>query len=116
MATVLSCINEGSDWAAAVVFGLAVHWRLYPVIYALPIALSLASRIDTRQDDRRNPGGDSSVAELRGGIRRTLRGLLSVRVVGLGVISASIVLGLGLLFFQLYGWEFVQVQALSMIV
>lgn len=50
------------------------------------------------------------MAEPRRGLQQTLRGLLSVRVVGVGAISASVVLGLGLLFFQLYGWEFVQVQ------
>ena len=30
-------------WAAAA-FGLVVHWRIYPVIYALPILLFLPSR------------------------------------------------------------------------
>ena len=30
-------------WAAAA-FGLVVHWRIYPVIYALPIWLYLPSR------------------------------------------------------------------------
>jgi len=75
---------------AACLFGLAVHIRLYPVIYIVPIMLSLG----------RKEG------------RRGLRCLTNKALVHLAVISGGVVLVLTMAFYLAYGFEFVHASYL----
>lgn len=68
---------------AALLFGLVVHWRVYPIVYALPLLLALAE-----------PGS--------GPLRRLLHKTGAV----FGFISFSVFAGLTALFLSLYGYEF----------
>lgn len=46
---VLLCLHKGYATTAAVVYGFAVHFRVYPIIYAPSIVCFLASRSLARQ-------------------------------------------------------------------
>lgn len=71
---------------AAALFGLAVHWRLYPVVYSLPIALGLAHA-------RRGSG---------------LQCLLKREVALFGAISGATFVLLATFFTALYGRDFLE--------
>ncbi|XP_072503482.1 GPI mannosyltransferase 1 [Notamacropus eugenii] len=86
---------------AAVVYGLAVHMKVYPVTYALPIALSLQAA----------PGGaerDSSGQGLRARAWGLAGRLWSRDVLLFGVCAGLTFLALGLGFYYRYGWEFLE--------
>ncbi|XP_074079212.1 GPI mannosyltransferase 1 [Macrotis lagotis] len=79
---------------AAAVYGLAVHVKLYPVTYSLPMALYLQT---ARGAGEEGPGA--------GGLARRLCSrdpLLFAGVAGLTFFS------LGLVFYYQYGWEFLE--------
>ncbi|KAL0046629.1 hypothetical protein WJX82_005767 [Trebouxia sp. C0006] len=44
----LNCLLQGQTMAAAMLLGLAVHWRVYPIIYSLPIILWLPSSVTNK--------------------------------------------------------------------
>ena len=55
---ILLCL-PGRHVQAGAVFGLVVHWRIYPVIYALPVLLFLSGQ---RQNSDGEPSGGAGVA------------------------------------------------------
>ncbi|KAL4657274.1 GPI mannosyltransferase 1 [Arapaima gigas] len=81
-------------WAAAF-YGLSVHMKIYPVTYALPIALSLQAR------QYHNTTSGSHLVKV-------LQRFLSRDLVLFAAVSGGVFSGLTLLFYHRYGWEFVQ--------
>ncbi|XP_043082394.1 GPI mannosyltransferase 1 [Puntigrus tetrazona] len=87
----LLCLESRRQTSAALLFGLAVHMKIYPVTYALPIALSL-----TRAPSRG-----------RGLIRNLLR-CISGDLLRFAAVSGVVFFALNITFYCMYGWVFLQ--------
>ncbi|XP_068918970.1 GPI mannosyltransferase 1 [Petaurus breviceps papuanus] len=83
---------------AALVYGLAVHVKVYPVTYALPIALFL--QVETGEDRSKK-----SIGARVWGLARRLCGR---DVLLFGVVAGLTFFALGLGFYHKYGWEFLE--------
>lgn len=85
----LLCLECRRRTSAALLFGLSVHMKIYPVTYALPIALSLAE----------------APSRERGPIRSLLR-CFSKDLLLFAAVSGSVFLALSVTFYCAYGWDF----------
>ncbi|KAJ1915029.1 GPI mannosyltransferase 1 [Mycoemilia scoparia] len=93
--------------ASAVLFGLAVHLKIYPIVYALPILLCLESRVF----EGRPPTLESQQEEgnQRTGVAtRFLKNWVNRYRVRFGVISALTFLLLNLVMYFIYGDQFIE--------
>lgn len=104
----------GRIYQAAFWYGLIVHFRIYPIIYALPIVLVLDPQyiqpgqkpiLENWSSHKENSHQHLDDTELK-----TLWSLLTslfcwTRIL-FGLISGAIFLGFTGLFYYLYGWEF----------
>ncbi|XP_010883986.4 GPI mannosyltransferase 1 [Esox lucius] len=99
LATLL-CLELNRLVTAAVLYGLAVHMKIYPVTYVLPIALSL----------QRLAGGEDSRVRLVWWRRAFgfLVSLLNKELLLFAGVSGMVFCGLNLLFYYMYGWDFLQ--------
>lgn len=95
----LDLLARGRVVGAAVAYGLAVHLKLYPVTYLLPVALHL--RPTPALGPGPPPAGLPRLAE-------ELRRLCSRRVLLFCTVAALTFLGLGCGFYSHYGWDFVE--------
>ncbi len=77
---------------AAIVFGLAVHFKIYPIIYAVPFFLFIGAR-------HTPSGGKFSVL-------RWIRTKFTPESVRFAIISASVFIGLTYVFYRVYGYKF----------
>ncbi|NXD21171.1 PIGM mannosyltransferase, partial [Spelaeornis formosus] len=91
-------LEEGSVGKAAVCYGLAVHMRMYPLSYALPIALRLRAA-------RRDAAAELGLAA---SLRRLFVKMLSRDVLLFGTVAGSVLAALTAAFYHLYGWEFLE--------
>ena len=90
LSTVLFLLR-GQRHLSAIMFGLAVHLRIYPIFFALSCLLVLADR---------PPQGEKDAQLV------WWRRLVNRRQVEFGVVSGGVFVSLGLLFYRIYGFTF----------
>ncbi|XP_068795380.1 GPI mannosyltransferase 1 [Struthio camelus] len=98
-------VEGGSLGKAAACYGLAVHVKIYPLTYALPIALHLQSK--------RHGVKGATGAGRRGKARFPSVGylwqlFLNRDVLLFGTVAGSVLAALTIAFYYLYGWEFLE--------
>lgn len=111
---IITCIIRGQVYQAAIWYGLIVHFRIYPIIYALPIVLVLGPQyiqygqkpmlVKWSSDQGKSP--QSSVDTEPRTSWSVLASLFSSTRILFGLISGTVFLGCTSLFYYLYGWEF----------
>ncbi|NXL90065.1 PIGM mannosyltransferase, partial [Alectura lathami] len=104
----LHLAEAGSVGKAAVCYGLAVHVKIYPLTYALPIALHLQSK--RRSGERAAGTGRDKTAKftLMGYLRQLFVKVLNREVLFFGAVAGSVLAALTVVFYHLYGWEFLE--------
>ncbi|XP_041577758.1 GPI mannosyltransferase 1 isoform X2 [Vulpes lagopus] len=95
----LYLLARGRLACAAVAYGLAVHLKLYPVTYILPIALHL---------QRGAPPPAPPPAPRRARASALLRALCSRAVLLFAAVAGLTFCALSLGFYRRYGWEFLE--------
>ncbi|XP_044275688.1 GPI mannosyltransferase 1 isoform X2 [Varanus komodoensis] len=89
---------------AAVLYGLSVHMKIYPVTYALPLALHLQSNRNPK------PGKTFPLKKQKfsyvGDLFQLFLRLFNRDVLLFGMLSGCTFAALGLIFYFHYGWEF----------
>lgn len=100
---VLLLLQYGRVMPAALLYGLAVHWRIYPIVYSLPILRHLATR--QSQD-----GAVVVNQKKKGRTEDTslFRRLYSKDGLLFGVVSGMVFILLGTWMYAWYGQEFLQ--------
>ncbi|XP_068604290.1 GPI mannosyltransferase 1 [Brachionichthys hirsutus] len=95
LGTVLCLEARRRTWAA-VLYGLSVHMKIYPITYALPIALTLRTQ-ETKPEALRMRG-------------RSLTGFLGSffnrELLLFAAVAGGVFCTLTVLFYYMYGWEF----------
>lgn len=100
---------------AALLYGLAVHWRVYPIVFALPLLRHYALEAQQAQRAQRArqprshaapPAGAGLAARARAAATAAFTGLASWRGAAFGALSGGLFLGLGGILYRLYGWQF----------
>jgi GPI mannosyltransferase 1 subunit M len=102
---------SGKVLQAAVFYGLIVHFRIYPIIYSLPFVLALSKQ---QMDINGKPAlaqwslkpYPMPVQPKRMGFISHLLGLFTRQTLCFGLVSGCTFVFLTLIFFCLYGWEF----------
>ncbi|XP_074274561.1 GPI mannosyltransferase 1 [Silene latifolia] len=111
---IITCIMKGRMYQAAIWYGLIVHFRIYPIIYSLPIILVVDPRyIQSGQKPElvKWSSHSGNATKISDGIEfRTLWTIVGsffsrTRIL-FALISGSIFLTCTAVFYYLYGWEF----------
>ncbi|KAL1006328.1 hypothetical protein UPYG_G00070880 [Umbra pygmaea] len=95
LATLL-CLELRLLPAAGIFYGLAVHMKIYPVTYALPIALFL---------QRREGADERRLVWWRRAVGFFLR-FLNKELLLFASLAGLVFCGLNVLFYYMYGWDF----------
>ncbi|NXK74942.1 PIGM mannosyltransferase, partial [Amazona guildingii] len=101
----LYLVEGGSVGKAAVCYGLAVHMKIYPLTYALPIALRLQSKLCVGKGAG---GGRHPKFTLIAYPWRLFVKVLNRDVLLFGAVAGSVLAALTVVFYHLYGWEFLE--------
>ncbi|KAA0705145.1 GPI mannosyltransferase 1 [Triplophysa tibetana] len=86
----LLCLECKRLRSAALLFGLSVHMKIYPVTYALPIALCLWKPASRRR-----------------GVTRNFLACFSGDLLQFAAVSGSLFFALSVTFYNIYGWDYV---------
>lgn len=112
---IIICLLKGNVLQAAFWYGLVVHFRIYPIIYVLPIILVLdplffrsglkpkLQNWSSSQD--KTPQSSNKVTD-QYDLRKALKTVFSKERVMFGLVSGAVFLSCTGLFFYLYRWEF----------
>lgn len=109
----LFCLEQKRLGMAAVLYGLSVHMKIYPVTYALPIAISLALGTRHGGEEKGGGGGRGEKEKRRMGLQMCWRrGVAFLRLffckelLVFGCVAGGVFCGLTGLFYYIYGWDF----------
>ncbi|NXP72805.1 PIGM mannosyltransferase, partial [Ramphastos sulfuratus] len=101
-------VEKGSVGKAAVCYGLAVHMKIYPLTYSLPIALHLQSKecsgagaVDLGSDKKRKFAFVARLCQL-------FVKIMNRNTLLFGTVAGSVLAALTIMFYNLYGWEFLE--------
>ncbi|NXP48466.1 PIGM mannosyltransferase, partial [Heliornis fulica] len=101
-------VEVGSIGKAAACYGLAVHVKIYPLTYALPVALHLQSRRCSREGAI-NAGCDRKARPTFAGyLWQLCVKMLNCDTLFFGAVAGSVLAALTIVFYHLYGWEFLE--------
>ncbi|XP_058768274.1 GPI mannosyltransferase 1-like [Vicia villosa] len=109
---IIVCLMKGNVLQSAIWYGLVVHFRIYPIIYSIPIILVL--------DPNFFPSGQKPILRNWSAVQKErpkdpngwftplnlLKSIFTWNRVIFGLVSGSVFLFCTGLFFCLYGWEF----------
>lgn len=112
---IIICIMNGNIFQAAFWYGFVVHFRIYPIIYALPIVIVLDTKFFqsglkpivsnwTSGQDKASQN-DSQVTD-RYDVWTVVKSIFTRERILFGLVSASVFFSFTGLSFHLYGWEF----------
>ncbi|CAH8362386.1 unnamed protein product [Eruca vesicaria subsp. sativa] len=103
---IIISLMKGNLSQAAFWYGLVVHFRVYPIIYALPIILVLDSKI-FRSDHKPPPLEDWNTGQVNTEKKTfNLKSLFSRERIMFGLISGGVFLACNAVSFYFYGHEF----------
>ncbi|XP_058480739.1 GPI mannosyltransferase 1 [Solea solea] len=94
----LLCMESGRHIWAGILYGLSVHMKIYPITYALPLALTL-----------RTPDTKTEANKQRCMWRRLLKftgSFLNSELLLFASVAGGVFCVLTALFYYIYGWEF----------
>ncbi|NWR50443.1 PIGM mannosyltransferase, partial [Regulus satrapa] len=101
-------VEAGGVGKAAVCYGLAVHMRIYPLTYALPIALRLRAGPGRGEGALHARGAGTAKVTIMARLWRLFVKTLNRDVLLFGTVSGSVLAALTVAFYRLYGWEFLE--------
>ncbi|CAG5895680.1 unnamed protein product [Menidia menidia] len=94
----LLCMEAGHLMWAAALYGLSVHMKIYPITYALPVALIL-----------RTPEMGTEGTKNSGTLRKSavfIGRFVNGRLIRFGAVSGGVFMILTAIFYYMYGWQF----------
>ncbi|KAL9242493.1 hypothetical protein vseg_016485 [Gypsophila vaccaria] len=109
---IITCIMKGQIYKAAIWYGFIVHFRIYPIIYALPIVLVLDPQyIQSGQKPEivkwsSHPENATESLDNSRALWTIVRSFFSGTRIIFALLSGSIFLACTGVFYYLYGWEF----------
>ncbi|NXI39676.1 PIGM mannosyltransferase, partial [Galbula dea] len=101
-------LEERSIGKAALCYGLAVHMKIYPLTYALPIALHLQSKLRGREGAVGTWGDKRAKFTFVGYLWQFFVKMLDRDVLLFGTVAGSVLAAFTLAFYHIYGWEFLE--------
>uniref|UniRef100_A0A8C3XES5 GPI alpha-1,4-mannosyltransferase I, catalytic subunit n=1 Tax=Cyanoderma ruficeps TaxID=181631 RepID=A0A8C3XES5_9PASS len=101
-------VEAGSVRKAAVCYGLAVHMKIYPLTYALPIALRLSTRPGRGEGALDALGDRTATFTFAARLWHLFVKMLNRDVLLFGTVAGSVLAALTVTFYHLYGWEFLE--------
>ncbi|NXN20038.1 PIGM mannosyltransferase, partial [Indicator maculatus] len=101
-------VERGNVGKAAVCYGLSVHMKIYPLTYALPIALHLQSKRCSGQGVVDLGSDKKAKFTFVAYLWQLCVKMLSRNVLLFGTVAGSVLAALTAAFYDLYGWEFLE--------